>query len=82
MTLREEITFGAWTRDGARFGARIADDQSRHSFPTSFTRPREADGSVVLPLRDGGLRLRQTGDGASVEQMPPAVPPQPADGKP
>jgi hypothetical protein len=39
-----------------------------------LTAPREADGSVVLPLRDGALRLRQAGNGLTVEQVAPAKP--------
>jgi hypothetical protein len=73
--LRQEITFRGWAHDGARFSARISDDLGRKSFWTSFTAPREADGSVVLPPRDGALRLRPAGDGASIEQMAPAARP-------
>jgi len=74
VKLRQEITFGAWTHDAARFGVRIFDDAGRKSFWTSLTAPREADGSVVFPLRDGALRLRQAGNSLTVEQVSPTKP--------
>jgi hypothetical protein len=70
--LRAEISFQGWERGAARFKAWISDDAGRRSFWTWFDAPPEADGSVVLALYEGGLRLRRSGDGATLEQVPAA----------